>query len=235
MRAETGGYLRVMALTLLAPVLAGATSLSGTVLATATRSLAAVRPAAKPLHPDGVVVPGRIFRHGAPLHTGVPWLDETGEDDVVVRLSRAIGLPGSLPDIHGAAVRVFTDGPTAHGYGDLLFASTGWGRLTRFLLTFGRDVEDRPMTTLLPYRTEAGPLLLGLRAAGAHTFELACAEPDGDWQHVADVRIAPFVEAEDQDVSFDPVLHQLPGLEQYPAVETLREPAYAQARASRGE
>ena len=48
---------------------------------------------------------GRIYRHGL-SGAGVPWLDEPGEDEVVVRLSRAIGLPGGLPDIHGLAVRI---------------------------------------------------------------------------------------------------------------------------------
>ena len=51
---------------------------------------------------------GRIYRHGLDPGTGVPWIDEPGEDEVV-RLSRAIGLRG-LPDIHGLAVRVPVEG-----------------------------------------------------------------------------------------------------------------------------
>jgi len=67
--------------------------------------------------------------------TGAAWLDDAGEDDVVVRLSRAVGLPPPAPDVFGLALRV----PTAGGrYGDLLFASTGLGRLTRFTLTPAR-------------------------------------------------------------------------------------------------
>ena len=45
-------------------------------------------------------------------------------------------------------------------YGDLLFATTGLGRLTRFTLTPARTSGSRPMTTLLPYRTPAGPVVL---------------------------------------------------------------------------
>jgi hypothetical protein len=97
-------------------------STGGVLLAGATQAIAAVRPAAKPLHPRGEVVRGRVFRRGARPGTGVAWLDTAGEDDVLVRRSRAIGLPGAAPDIHGLAVRVpRPDG----GYGDLLFATTG--------------------------------------------------------------------------------------------------------------
>jgi hypothetical protein len=208
-----------------------ASSAGGAVLAGATRSLAALRPAAKPLHPEGSLVRGRIYRHGLTPGTGVPWLDEAGEDEVVVRLSRAIGLPGLLPDIHGLAVRIPLEGG---GHGDLLFASTGWGRVSRFVLTASRSPQGRPMTTLLPYATPSGPLLLGARADGAETFELSCAPAGGDWRPFADLRFsqAP-ARAGDGAVDFDPVLNRIPGLEQYPSVAALREPSYRRARGSR--
>jgi len=208
-----------------------ASSVGGALLAGATRSLAAVRPAAKPLHPEGSLVRGRIYRHGLTPGTGVSWLDEAGEDEVVVRLSRAIGLPGVLPDIHGLAVRI----PVASGgHGDLLFASTGFGRVSRFVLTASRSPQGRPMTTLLPYDAPAGPLLLGAHADGTETFELSCAPAGGDWRPFADLRLsqAP-ARAGDGPVDFDPVLNRIPGLEQYPAVARLREPSYRRARASR--
>jgi hypothetical protein len=204
-------------------------SAGGVLLSAATRTVAALRPAAKPLHPRGQVVRGRVFRHGVRPATGVPWLDEPGEDDVLVRRSRAIGLPGSVPDIHGLAVRVpLPDG----GHGDLLFATTGWGRLTRFLLTASRSPESRPMTTLLPYAGPHGPLLLGARTTGEETFQLAVAAADGAWSGFAELRLSQ-LPGEDQDVSFDPVTNRLPGLDQYDVVERLREPAYHAARSSR--
>lgn len=206
-------------------------SAGGLLLATATRTVAAVRPAAKPLHPRGEVTQGRLFRRGAQPATGVAWLDEPGTDDVLVRRSRAIGLPGSVPDIHGLAVRVPRPDD---GYGDLLLATTGWGRVTRFVLTASRSPRRRPLTTLLPYRTDRGPLLLGARAIGEDCFELAVATPEGEWTRFADLRLSA-LPAADQDVSFDPVAHQIPGLEQYDAVERLREPSYQTARASRSE
>ena len=216
-------------MTLLSLVRTASSAVGGALLATATRSLAAVRPAAKPLHPEGLLVRGRIYRHGLSPGTGVPWLDDSGEDEVVVRLSRAIGLPGGLPDIHGLAVRI----PLQDGeHGDLLFASTGWGRLSRFVLTASRSPQGRPMTTLLPYHAPRGPLLLGARADGAETFELSCASAGGDWRPFADLRFS-LAPSGDGPIDFDPVTNRLPGLEQYPSVAALREPSYRRARASR--
>jgi hypothetical protein len=205
-------------------------SAGGALLATATRSLSALRPAAKPLHPRGDVVAGRLYRSGSDASSGVAWLDEVGQDDVLARRSRAVGLPGSLPDVHGLAVRV----PVPGGHGDLLFSTTGWGRLSRFVLTPSRTPQGRPMTTLLPYRTPQGPVLLGARSTGEETFELAWARYDGDWHAFADLRLSQ-LPGTDEDVSFDAVLHQLPGLEQYDAVERLREPSYRTARESRDQ
>jgi hypothetical protein len=206
-------------------------SAGGALLSAATSAVAALRPAPKPLHPRGEVVRGRLFRRGARPETGVAWLDAVGQDDVVVRRSRAIGLPSSVPDIHGLAIRV----PLAEGgQGDILFATTGWGRFTRFLLTASRSPEGRPMTTLLPYETPSGALLLGAHAIGEETFELAVAPYDGEWTVFADLRLSS-LPGEDQAISFDPVANRLPGLDQYEVVQRLREPAYQTARARRSE
>ncbi|MQW74896.1 hypothetical protein GHK92_03340 [Nocardioides sp. dk4132] len=202
----------------------------GALLAAATSALSAVRPARKPLHPEGDLRTGRLRRTGSAVRSGVAWIDEPGEDEVVVRLSRAIGLPPRLPDIHGLALRV----PTPDGPGDLLFASTGWGRLTRFLLSGGRRLRSRPMTTLLPYDAPAGPVLLGLQAGAAETYELRWARAAGPWHPFAVLHLLPD-SSDDGPVSFDPVRHQIPGLRQYDVVRRLREPAYRRARASRAD
>jgi hypothetical protein len=209
-------------------VLRWSSSALGTVLAGATRAIAAIRPAAKPLHPNGAVLSGRVRRQGSNPPSGSSWVDEPGQDLVAVRISRAIGLPDALPDIHGLALRVLLP----RGHGDLLFASTGRGRVSRFVLTFGRRAGARPMTTLLPYRTSGGPVLLAVRETGPHTFELSWSRLSGEWRPFAELRLFEDV-AEDQEISFDPVRHQLPGLDQYPWVVRLREPAYFNARRSR--
>lgn len=62
------------------------------------RGLVARARLARPLHPVGALLPGRPLRSGAADdHAAVPWLDERGEDDVVVRLSRGGGLPAASP------------------------------------------------------------------------------------------------------------------------------------------
>lgn len=204
----------------------GVADAGGMVLAGATRAIAAVRPAAKPLHPDGEVLNGRLERYGVVASSGVPWLDEPGEDRVLVRLSRAIGLPTPLPDIHGLAIRVFS----AQDTGDLLLATTGWSRFGRRVLLPSRTATSRPLTTLLPYRTARGPVTIGAQASSPRKYELSWAPNGGEWQVFAALVLGARV---DEQVSFDPVRNQLPGLEQYSVVTRLRERAYRRARQSR--
>ncbi|HYG95360.1 MAG TPA: hypothetical protein VD859_17425 [Nocardioides sp.] len=211
-------------------IIDSAAGVAGRVLSGAAGALAAVRPAAKPLHPEGAIFRGRLVRNGANDPTGAEWLDTPGENDALVRVSRAVGLPGPLPDIHGLAVRVVLGD---EDYGDLLLATTGWNRVTRHLLAPGRS-PARPMTTLLPYRTPSGPVVLGARPAdpGARGFDLAWAPTGGAWQPLGRLDLQGSPEP-DAVVSFDPVLHQLPGLDQYGWVVRLRERSYATARSSR--
>jgi hypothetical protein len=207
-----------------------ASSAGGRILGAATR-LTAARPAAKPLHPRGSVVRGSLHRFGAVQGSGAEWLDHAGDDQVLVRQSRAVGLPLFAPDIFGLAVRV----PTGAGrHGDLLFATTGLGRLTRFMLVPARSPYGRALTTLLPYRTAAGPVLLSAVFHDETTLELAWAVRSGVWHSFAELWLheEPVDEA-DALLSFDPVRNALPGLVTYDWVRRLREPAYTTARRSR--
>lgn len=201
----------------------------GAALGAVFRTAGAVRPTSKPLHPVGRVVSGRLRRHGTGPGTGVAFLDEPGDEPVLVRESRSVGLPGPLPDIQGLAVRVTNpDGSP----GDLLLASTGWGRLGRFVLVPSATTYGRPMTTLFPYRSPAGALLLGARSEETGVVQLAWALGQGSWHPFAELTVSQ-EGAGDPTVSFDPVLHQVPGLDQYAALARLREPAYSSARRSR--
>ncbi len=205
-------------------------SLVGSALGGVFRVAGAVRPAAKPLHPKGTVRHATLRRHGVEPPVGVPFLDTAATDEVLVRESRSVGLPQPLPDIHGLAVRVPTpDG----GHGDVLFSSNGFGWLTRFLLVPTRTTYGRPMTTLLPYDTAAGPVLLGVHKAGDDRLEVAFAVGDGPWRAFGELQLSD--RRSDEDISFDPVRNTLPGLDQYAAVRRIREPAYSAARSSRGE
>jgi hypothetical protein len=170
-----------------------------------------------------------LVRHGLPTPTGAAWLDSPGVDEVLVRWSRAVGLPHALPDIHGLAVRVLEpDG----GAGDLLLATTGWLPPTRVLLVPGVSA-GRPMTTLLPYGTPSGPVVLGARpGTDGTTFHVARLR--GPWQQFAELHETADDES-DEPLSFDPVLNPLPDLAFASWVRRLREPAYRTARASREE
>ncbi len=201
--------------------------LLGGALAGIARGVAAARAADKPLHPHGSVMTARLDREGLRPPIGVPRLDEPGTDDVIVRLSRAVGLPGGVPDIFGLALRV----PVDEGHGDLLFASTGLGRIGRFVLRPSSSPFARPMTTLLPYRTEHGPLLLAAAATSDDTFDLLCAVGTAPWRSAGTLRL--LTESPDAMISFDPLVNTLPGLDNYPFVQALREPAYRIARRSR--
>lgn len=193
-----------------------------------------LRPAAKPLHPSGRLRASVIERHGleGTAATGVEWIDRPGTTEALVRMSRATGLPESLPDIRGMAIRIpaAPDGPA-----DLLLASTGLGRFSRFILVPSFAASGCAYSTLLPYRTDNGPILIAAcpDPADPDRFELACAAPRGPWRAFADLQLGRDIGTGDESLSFDPILHQLPRLDCYPWAAQLREGAYRAARWSR--
>ena len=204
---------------------------AGAVLGGVFGAVARVRPGStKALHPRGHVTTGTLVRHGAVPTTGVAWLDEPGTEDGLVRRSRSLGLPGPLPDVHGLAVRV-PIGRTRGG--DLLLATTGTRPGTRHLLAPTRS-ERHPLTSLLPYRTPTGPVLLGaFPEPGASLYELRVATLAGSWRPFGALCVdepAGDADVPDLEVHFDPVLTPLPGLPSYGWVTRLREPAYAASR-----
>src|SRR3954451_8189678 len=189
-----------------------ASTAGGQVLRAATKVVTA-RPAAKPLHPRGSVVRGNLRRFGAGVKTGSAWLDQAGADQVPVGHSRAVGPPSPAPDIFGLGVRVPTEGDR---HGDLLFATTGLGRFTRFTLTAARSPLGRPLSTLLPYRTPAGAMVLSAVFRDETTVALAWAIASGAWHPFAELLLHddPVNEA-DAPLDFDPVRNTLPGVETY--------------------
>jgi hypothetical protein len=187
----------------------------------------------KALHPQGGVRSGVVERHGCRARTGVPWIDEPGNDQVMVRLSRATGLPEALPDVLGLALRVpREDG----GHGDLLLSTTGTSALGRFVIRPTRH-PARPYGSLMPYRSPLGPLLVAAfpLAADGTRFALACSGLRGTWLPfgVLEVR-SNWDDAPDAPLTFDPVIHQLPGLQSYGWVAQLRRFSYAGSRRARG-
>jgi hypothetical protein len=215
-----------------------APSSAGIVLAKLFQALAVLR-RSKPLHPRGVVLTAVLHRTGTPERWGAPWLDQPGEDHGVARLSRAVGFPQPLPDIHGLAL-TFTDSTGARH--DLLLASTGVGFPTRFILTPRRDPTRSTYSCLFPYATARGPVVLAAvpapikstdtdRTEAPSIFRMLAAAPRSAWHQFGFLRLIRRLDAaDDPQLRFDPVLYELPGLGYYPALTKLREPSYAAAR-----
>jgi hypothetical protein len=187
----------------------------------------------KALHPSGGVRSGMVLRQGCGARTGVAWIDKPGSDRVLLRLSRATGLPKVLPDILGLAMRVPREGG---GHGDLLLATTGIGAVSRFLVRPTRR-PGRPYGSLMPYRTPTGPLLLAAfpLAEDGTRFELACSRLRGPWARFGVLEVGlDWGDAPDAPLSFDPVLNEVRGLHSYSWAAQLRRFAYAASRRARG-
>ena len=181
------------------------TDLAGRTFAAGFKALKALRPN-RPIHPKGISLAGELTRHGVggAASTGLPrersgisWLDSPGTDQVQARFSRSIGLPATLPDILGLAVRLSSGpgaasdgGPAANAAevsgggsgGDILFATTGWGFPARFLLVPKLDVSAAKFTTLMPYKGTDGPVLLGLRTLSLPPRATGRAETGGNFR-----------------------------------------------------
>ena len=187
----------------------------------------------KALHPRGEVLRGLIERHGSVSRTGVPWLDEAGTDDVEVRFSRSLGVPAPHPDILGLALRIPV---VPNRFGDVLLATTGTGNLGRYVLLPARQHAVRAYSSLFPYRTMAGPLLLAAfpTAGNPRHFELAYSRLKGPWLSFGTLEVMEAAyPGHDLDLSLDPVLNVIPGLDSYDWAARLRRFSYAASRRAR--
>ncbi|OUE28086.1 hypothetical protein BFL36_02500 [Clavibacter michiganensis] len=205
---------------------------------------------ARPLHPHGVALGGTLTPVAGRAASGLAWLDALDAPLAVdARFSRGGGLPAALPDVLGLALRIPDGGGTTI---DVLLATTGLSPVGRFLLAPRRALSGARLTTLMPYRGSAGPVLVGVLVdadpplpAGAPDLgralatrpvgmRLVHATPRGRW-HVA-ARIALAHDAAgplDTATRADPVLAAPPGDTTYPWTRRLRAPGYRVARHGR--
>lgn len=138
-----------------------ASGLGGFLLDAGTHVTALVRRAGAP-PPQGALLRGILRREGSAVRTGISWLDDAGETTVLVGVSRALGLLPTFPDVIGLTIRLGTaDDPV-----DLLLASAGMGRLSRFAPVPRWSPGDGPLTTVLPLRSPTGPLLVAAEPLG---------------------------------------------------------------------
>jgi hypothetical protein len=164
-------------------------------------------------------------------------LDRPGEYECSVRASYAVGTGPEAPDVEGFALRVWDAGGT-DDFADILFASTGSGVVSRYLLTLRSPGAHGSQTTLLPVRAAGHPLQLRLEPVDATeqpwptTYELSWAHGTGPWHRSGTLTVSWLAPA-DPPERFDPVAHPVPGTRQYAAVAALREPSYLLSRLSR--
>ncbi len=187
----------------------------------------------RPMHPHGVLLEGTLVAADDRAASVLP----EPVVDVLVRLSLSVGLPRPFPDVVGIAVR-WTDGGAPQ---DVLFASTGRGRLTRYVLVPRRRLAGGWLTTMMPLRAPWGPVVLALRPLSASpgrsvTFEVLQAPPGGAWTRFGTLELhGPRAgstprDGDDPDVRFDPTRNAPHRLPAYRWEELLRAPAYALAR-----
>ncbi|MCU1546817.1 MAG: hypothetical protein JWP30_1917, partial [Homoserinimonas sp.] len=205
-------------------------SLLGTALEGVFAAILLVR-RPRPIHPHGVVLGGiiRWLPHAAP--SGVAWIDCPVAEGLVVtaRASRSIGLPPPLPDIIGLSFQF----SAAHGVADIELASTGFGVPSRFWLAPQRSPSRAHLSTLFPYRSLHGPVLIGARTVSpvtlpVHIDELAIAlehlewklrlfhaTPTGKWRPFAEMTLRREPGSVDTDLRFNAVRNCIPGAESY--------------------
>jgi hypothetical protein len=198
-------------------------------------------------HPVGVMASGSLERL-APPGKGLP----VESSEVVARVSKALGLPGGIPDLIGLALRLPPQAfaPTPW---DILMVSAGSGLLTRFALhpvTSWRTT----MTTLMPVKydgqywwvraqltaglDEVGLSLDRISAAVSHgclAFQLDQAQGTGQFEPLAQMRLTKVITGgPSSDVNFDPTTHSAPGVKLAPEWLTdIRRRAYERSRRGR--
>jgi hypothetical protein len=218
------------------------------------RVIKAVRPG-RPIHPRGTGLTGELIRTGTPgVSSGMDWLDSPGTDIVEARFSRSVGLPSGLPDVLGLALRVrasdrgargaaasggASESALGGGVADVLLSSTGWQFPGRFLLQPKLDVPSATLTTLMPYRGQKGPVLLGLRTislpggsvtSGEWVLGLYWATPAGAWRQCGELRLRAGSEPADTPLRFNPLENQPPSAQAYAWTHRLRERSYRAAQ-----
>jgi hypothetical protein len=206
----------------------------------------------RPIHSEGVGLDGVLTRTGGG-GSGVRWIDDAGQEPVRARFSRSFGFPQGWPDILGLALRVPASarGGPAAGAADVLLATAGSGRLSRFVPTFHRHVPDGAFASFMPYRGAHGPVLVAAHpepraaplparpdrfresvAAEPWVLGLYWATPLGPWRRFGTVELRPG-DPFDATERFDPLLNVPAGAKNYGWTRRLREPSYTLARTPR--
>lgn len=211
----------------------GAKTLAGMVTGLAFWALSSIR-GKRVFHPEGEAFEAELEMSP---DAGISlFADRSRTRRALVRVSKGAGLPGSLPDVYGLAIKI----PDAWGEGadqDLLLATSGDGPVGRHVLRPARAPSGR-FSTILPYESHGETFVFGARADGegdtitserGTTFALELASPGGGWRRIASVRLVdPFAGA----VSYDP-WNTSPDMVPWGMLNAMRRPAYEGSREGR--
>ncbi len=198
----------------------------------------------RPIHSRGAVLDGWLTLRPSP-HLTVAWSQSSPSAiRVVARLSRSIGLPDGVPDVYGLALRGVIDGRTV----DLQLSATGVGVPGRFLLAPHLTPELATYSSILPVRTDRGPMLFCARTIQTPglpadlpairqavrrepwRLRLYAASPRGRWHPIGEIALDAARSEDDPTLRFDVDRHPVPGTEPYGWVAALRQPAYRLAQ-----
>lgn len=193
----------------------------------------------RPIHSVGTVVSGRLVVD-APGATGSSLFDTAGETPLIARLSRSASWPVELPDIMGLALRIPGGGHDG-GTADLLFASTGTGRLTRYLLLLRTSMAAGPLTTMFPLCGVQGNIVFRLDPQPGENYQLSYSRDSQPWVGLGQVSLEPSGEpsqrsndpagSDDPALRFRPVAYPPTGLSVPAWLRAVRAPAYGISRA----
>ncbi|CRZ17784.1 phosphodiesterase [Mycolicibacterium neworleansense] len=194
-------------------------------------------------HPNGVLARGSLERTAPPTR-GLPLYS----CDVVGRLSKGLGTPGSVPDIAGLAWRM---PPQLSGTPwDVLLASTLAGN--RFVLWPANSWTGITFSSVMPLRFDGALWWLRARLRtefdgaglsldsvngqlerGGIQFDIEQCPPTGEFEPLGRLSLREKL-PHGRDVSFDPALHEADGVRLAPGwLADIRRGAYHSSRVGR--
>jgi hypothetical protein len=153
------------------------------------------------IHAKGTAYEGELTLYAGAGKLAVPLVRGPLKRPVLVRLSRAAGLPDPLPDVLGMAIRI----PDADGAGhpqDLMLTTGGGSPLARRMLIPRWDYRGSTYTSLISYEIGGRDLVVGaLPHDGA--YRLATADGGSAWTPFAKLALgAALPEEQGRDLAF---------------------------------
>jgi len=200
-------------------------------------------------HPNGVLATGSIERVAAD-GAGLP-IESAA--DVLVRISKGIGMPGALPDVSGLALRLPPNASSATPW-DVLLASAAGGPAGRMAVRPAVRWSGQSMSSVMPLRyaganwwlrarisTDIGGIGVSLDSIrkylrqGHLDVDIDQARGWGPFRPLARLTVNAALPSDDSDdVAFEPVLNVPPGVQLVPHwLAALRKQAYRDSRHGR--